>query len=251
MTAPSERMPARWRLEIHDSLTSTNDVCIGRGETGEAAGLAVLARRQTGARGSRGRGWTEPPSGNLALSVLLRPETALDRPGLWPFLAGLALHRALRQVSPAAVTLKWPNDVLLHGRKLAGILIERGLHADGAWLVIGFGANLAAAPVLAERTAACLAEAAPAPDAETTAWAVLDALDHWCAIWRDQGFEALRVAWLERAHPVGTTLAVRDRDAQREGSFCGIAPDGALLLSRDGRIERVETGDVLLLSGSR
>jgi BirA family biotin operon repressor/biotin-[acetyl-CoA-carboxylase] ligase len=154
VTAPSERVPARWRLEIHDSLTSTNDVCIGRAETGEAAGLAVLARRQTGARGSRGRGWTEPPSGNLALSVLLRPGTALDRPGLWPFLAGLALHQALRQVSPAAVTLKWPNDVLLRGRKLAGILIERGLRADGAWLVIGFGANLAAAPLLADRSGA-------------------------------------------------------------------------------------------------
>lgn len=251
MTAPSDRIPAHWRLEVHDSLGSTNDVCIARAEAGEAAGLALLARRQTGARGSRGRGWTEPPAGNLALSVLLRPETGLGRPGLWPFLAGLALHQALGAVSPAAVTLKWPNDVLLDGRKLAGILIERGLGADSAWLVIGFGANLAAAPTLADRTAACLAEAGPAPDAEPTARAVLDALDRWCAVWRDEGFEALRVAWLERAHPVGTKLAVRDRDAQREGSFSGIAPDGALLLSCDGRIERIETGDVLLLSGSR
>ncbi len=243
-------MHPAWRLAVHDSLVSTNDYCIARAEAGEAAGLAVLARRQTGARGSRGRGWSEPPSGNLALSVLLRPSPSFDQPGLWPFLAGLALHDALGAVSAAALTLKWPNDVLLDGRKLAGILIERGVAAETVWLVIGFGANLAQAPLLPDRVAACLAEAGPAPDAEQTARALLAALDRWQALWGCAGFAAIRDAWLRRAHPVGTALAIRDRGAQKEGLFAGIATDGALLLSHSGVTERIETGDVLLRTGS-
>lgn len=242
-----------WRLETHDSLGSTSDECIGRAEAGEAAGLAMLAYRQTGARGSRGRSWTEPASGNLAVSVLLRPEGDLSRPALWPFIAGLALHQALSPDGPddRSLSLKWPNDVLLDGRKLAGILVERGAGTGTAnWLVVGFGANLTTAPPLADRQAACLAELVTAPEPELVAVRLLDALDRWRETWHRHGFERVRAAWLACAHPAGTRLAVRTRGAQRTGTFAGLGPDGALLLRVDGHEERIETGDVLLLDGS-
>ncbi|MCQ8277726.1 biotin--[acetyl-CoA-carboxylase] ligase [Acetobacteraceae bacterium KSS8] len=257
------RLLGRWRFETYETLGSTNDHCIALAEAGEKEGLAVMARRQTGARGSRGRSWSEPPAGNLALSVLLRP-AAMQEPGLWPFVAGLALHDGLEQVSGAALLLKWPNDVLLGDRKLAGILIERGVGPDGHWMVIGFGANLAAAPVLADRIAACLADAGPPPAQEEAAEAVLAALDRWCAVFERDGFAPIREAWLTRAHPIGARLraalpAASGRDAlanrppveQREGSFGGIAADGALLLEWSGRLWRIETGEVLLLGDGR
>ena len=244
--------PVAWRVEVHDSLPSTSDACIARAEAGEAAGLAVLARRQTRARGSRGRSWTEPPAGNLALSVLLRDEGALHRPALWPFVAGLALHRALSHglAADRALMLKWPNDVMLDARKLAGILVERGSGGGRDWLVIGFGANLAAAPSLDGRQVACLAEFGPAPAPEPVAARLLDALDAWRAVWRRDGFAAIRTAWLAHAHPPGTRLAVGMDDASRTGCFSGIADDGALLLDTDGAEQRVETGHILLLDGS-
>jgi BirA family biotin operon repressor/biotin-[acetyl-CoA-carboxylase] ligase len=251
-----------WRLEVHDSLPSTSDLCIARAEAGEPAGLAVLARQQTRGRGSRGRSWTEPPAGNLALSVLLRPERDLEQPGLWPFVAGLALHQALcgAEIAAAAAVgplrLKWPNDVMLDGRKLAGILIERSIgtnadpRSDAQWLVIGFGANLAAAPVLPDREAASLADLGPPPHPDDVARRVLAALDHWQAVWRVDGFAAIRLAWLACAHPVGTMLAVRTHAAQKAGIFAGIASDGALLLSVGERQERIDAGEILLLNGS-
>ncbi len=265
MTQPvrSHRSVGRWRFETHDTLGSTNDHCIAHAEAGAPDGLAVLAKRQTGARGSRGRSWSEPPAGNLALSVLLRP-TATREPGLWPFVAGLALHDGLEQVSGADLVLKWPNDLLLGGRKLAGILIERGFGPDGIWMVIGFGANLRAAPVLPDRVVACLADSGSAPSQEEAAEAVLLALDHWCGVFERHGFAPIREAWLARAHPVGTPLRAAlpggaEADAlangasgeQREGSFGGIAPDGALLFAWNERLWRVETGEVLLLGDGR
>jgi len=242
-----------WRLEVHDSLPSTSDACIARAEAGEAAGLAILALRQTAGRGSRGRGWTEPPAGNLAITVLLRPEGLLADVAVWPFLAGLALHEALSAdlvggSSAGPLMLKWPNDMMLGGGKLAGILIERGVGGpDGqAWLSIGFGANLAQAPAIPGRRIACLAELGEAPAPMTVARRLLVALDRWQDLLLREGFESIRHAWLARAHPVGTLLSVMQRGDAYEGTFDGIAPDGALRLLVEGEIRLVRAGDVLL-----
>ena len=238
---------ARWRLDAFDSLPSTSDLCIARAEAGEPAGLAVLARVQTRGRGSRGRSWTG--QGGLALSVLLRPDPDPQPLGGWPLLAGLALHQALGGGS--RLMLKWPNDVLLDGAKLAGILIERGVGAGPDWLVIGFGANLSSAPALPDRETACLAQLGPAPEATVVAWRLLDALDAWQATCRRDGFEAIRAAWLRHAHPLGTALAVELGGVRRSGTFAGLAPDGAMLLSIDGRQQRVEAGEILLCCNAK
>ena len=176
-----------WRLRSFETLASTSDLLIQLANAGEPAGLALLAHRQTAGRGSRGRAWTSP-AGNLALSVLLRPTGPASHAGQWALLAAVALGDALRLHAPdAALSLKWPNDVLLDGRKLGGILIDGAAAPNGGllWLVIGFGANLGAAPEVADRVAAGLGSAAtPAQVAAT----LLDRLDHWRRVVLLDGF---------------------------------------------------------------
>ncbi|GBQ29108.1 biotin--[acetyl-CoA-carboxylase] ligase [Gluconacetobacter azotocaptans] len=238
-----------WRLEIYDELGSTSDLCLERAHAGEAAGLGVLARRQVRGRGSRGRDWQDP-GGNLAFSVLLRPEGEGTWPaGLWPFIASLAFYDALAPwiPDPACLRLKWPNDVLLDGRKAAGILIESGGDSARRWVVIGFGANLRAAPPIPGRDLACVAEYGPPPAPEIVAQGICDGLDRWMAVCAGAGFAPIRQAWLERAHPLGTRLVVRGESGQVEGSFEGLDAQGMLLLRCADGTRRISAGEILLL----
>ena len=254
-----------WRLRSFEALASTSDLLIQLAVAGEPAGLAVLAARQTVGRGSRGRAWTSTP-GSLALSVLLRPPGPASRAGQWALLAAVTLAEALAHHEPgAALSLKWPNDVLLDGRKLGGILIDStaasveparmpcapgGSTGDGGldWLVIGFGANLGAAPDLPDRVVAGLGSgAAPAAVAAT----LLDRVDHWQRVVLLDGFSPVRAAWLARAHPPGTHLRLRAGAAEVGGEFAGLADDGALLLRTGGRVHSFSTGEVLQVGQAR
>ncbi|MFT8674530.1 MAG: biotin--[acetyl-CoA-carboxylase] ligase [Acetobacter sp.] len=240
-----------WRLECHDELPSTSDYCLQKCRQGESSGLAVLALRQTRGRGSRGRQWQDAGQ-SLALSVLLDAGLAgSDSLGGWPFVASLAFFDGLAASVPQArarLMIKWPNDILLDGAKLGGILIER----DGDHVVIGLGANLLAAPGLAQigRAAASLSQCGDVPCVQNVAQAVLDRLSVWCRIWREQGFAPLRGAWLERAHPVGTPLVVAGGSTYEEGRFAGLEADGRLMLDTDTGMKTVTTGEILLAQGN-
>lgn len=233
-----------WRLEVFGSLPSTSAALIARAEAGAAAGLAILARRQAAGRGRQGREWSSPP-GNLYLSVLLRPSgSARDLPQ-WSLLAGVALTEAARAVvsDPAALHLKWPNDLLCHGAKCAGILAESTLAPGGAiaWLVLGFGVNLAVAPALPDRPTACLGtRLAPEAFAER----LLACLDHWHAVHAAAGFAPIRAAWLARGPLPGDPLSVRAGPGWRHGRFAGLAADGRLLLEDGGICHTIAAGEV-------
>ena len=240
-----------WRLRTYQSLGSTSDLCATLAAAGEPEGLAVMALRQTAGRGSRGRHW-ESPEGNLYLSALLRPPGMLSEGGRWALLVAVALADALSRFLPgtAPLTLKWPNDVLLDGRKVAGILLDATAKPGGAidWIVVGCGVNLAFAPELPGRRAACVAEFAPPPAPPQAADAVLDRLAHWRAVRALEGFGPIRAAWLARAQPVGTTLQLTYNGKLLGGTFAGLADDGSLLLATGGRVEAFATGEVLLQS---
>ena len=236
-----------WRFEVVDEIGSTSDALIERAGAGEAGRLALLARRQTRGRGSRGRSWVGPDAGNLAMSVLLRPGGGPADVGPFVFLAGLALRGALQAwvTDGTSLALKWPNDVLIGDRKVGGVLVETAGGADGRtdWMVIGFGANLLVAPTVLGRGTGCLAEIAdPVPDVETLGRGLLAQWDEWFGRFMSDGFEAVRSAWLQVAHPAGTLLAV----GGVEGRFAGLSEVGELLLRSGGTITRIRTGDVML-----
>lgn len=236
-----------WRLEVHETLPSTADLCRARAEAGEAEGLAILALRQSAGRGTRGRAWADS-TGNLALSVLLRPGGSAAGLGRWGLLVGVAVAEALESFLPAGarLALKWPNDVLLGGRKLAGILTESATTPQGAidWMAFGIGANLARAPTVVGREVACLAEWGEAPGPRAAAEAVLAALTRWRAVLADEGFAPVRAAFLCRAPAPGAPLALRHSAGIVDGCFAGLDERGALLLQTEDGLRAFVAGEV-------
>ncbi|MFT8242746.1 biotin--[acetyl-CoA-carboxylase] ligase [Roseomonas sp. BN140053] len=253
MTGAASGTSDPWRLRVHESLPSTSDLLLTLAAAGEPEGLAVLAKRQTAGRGRQGRNW-ESESGNLHLSVLLRPRTPLRLLPQWSLLAGVALVDALRAFLPDAerprLRLKWPNDVLLDGAKCAGILLDAGTQGEEGWLVIGCGANLTHAPAVASRATAHLAAAGiAAPPVELVAERLLDALGRWRRVQLLDGFAAIRAAWLERGPERGTLLTLRPQPGTGQlplgGRFEGLSEDGGLLLASGGRVHAVLAGEIL------
>ena len=241
-----------WRLAVYESLPATADFCRLRAEAGEPGGLAILARQQTAGRGTHGRPWAGA-AGNLFLSALLRPGGPAREASQWSLLAGVALAEALSAhlTDHAALALKWPNDVLLHGRKVAGILAESAADGQGglSWLSLGFGANLAVAPDVPDRPTACLAEVGTPPSPETLAWQVLEALARWSGVRARAGFAPVRAAFLARAPAQGTPITLRLGDRKMGGAFAGLGDDGSLLLRTGGRVHAFAAGEVTIGNG--
>lgn len=244
-----------WRFEHYETLASTSDFCRERAEAGEEDRLAVLAERQSAARGSRGRGW-DSGEGNLAFSFLFHFSDSQNFRAVLPYLVGLAFHDGLMAATACSgnlsdrLRLKWPNDLLLSGRKMAGILIETGSLAGGdpstCWAVIGMGANLRQAPLIEGRTLAALAEACSPPDAVSCARSILHAFDGWMERWQRDGNSVIWDGWMERAHPLGTRLILQRHGRETVGRFAGLDAQGHLLLTLDGgAVISVVTGDVI------
>ena len=238
-------MATAWRLKAYEVLPSTSDLCRSLAEAGEPDGLAVLARRQTQGRGSRGRDWVAPP-GNLNLSVLIRPRETVASAAQWALLAAVALAEALAPI--ARLQVKWPNDLLLDGCKVAGILLDSADDGRGglAWLVIGMGVNLAQTPSVYDQEAGSLRSSEPL---EQVATRVLERLDVWRQIRLLEGFAPVRTAWLSRAQEIGATVSLRIGEERRGGQFAGLGEDGSLLLRTGGRVHAFTTGEVMLGGG--
>lgn len=221
-----------------ESVGSTNDWLLARADT-MPDGHWVTADRQTGGRGRRGRVWSDG-AGNLMASVLVRAEGAVQQ---LSFVAAIALLAALG--SDARFSLKWPNDVLLDGTKVSGILLERA----GVALVIGFGVNIAAFPEGTERPATSLAAAGlPVVTPGALLARLMPAFAEYRGLWESQGFAPVRERWLARAAGVGDRIAARLGDETIEGRFEGLEPDGALALRLDdGALRPVHAGEVFAL----
>lgn len=240
-----------FRYQHRAETGSTNDDALAAAAAGEAPGLVVYADLQTAGRGRRGRSWTSP-EGNLYASVLLRV-TDHATAGLYCFVAALALADALDGfVGPERVRLKWPNDVLVDGAKIAGILLETapGNDALGLALVVGFGVNLASHPDEARYPAVSLLAlgfAAEKLKPHDFLQQVLAAFNHYHFMLARNGFAAIRALWLARAVGVGENITVRLPDSELGGRFNSIDDDGCLLLEpQSGRIEKIAVGDVFL-----
>ncbi len=222
---------------------STNADMLLLARQGAEEGLWLRAERQTAGRGRQGRAWASP-GGNLYASTLARLRPNDPPAATLALVAAVALHEAVG-VFGVTAQLKWPNDLLVAGAKLSGILLER---SDDA-VVVGVGVNLAHHPDLPDRRATSLAAQGTPVAADTFLDVLAEGFARSLARWRGEGIAAIRAAWLAAAHPVGTAITARLPDGSADdGLFDGLDADGALILRLAGGERRViHAADVFLL----
>ena len=254
---------------------STNADMLMLAGSGAGEGLWLRAERQTGGRGRQGRAWSSP-EGNLYASTLVRLRPDDPQAATLALVAAVALEEVVRAYLPSLfpregggpepqtmrsatldprlrggtvgvgrLAIKWPNDLLLDGAKLSGILLERANDA----VVIGMGVNLAHHPTDLERPATSLAAHGAAPDPADFLETLATAFERWLGIWRVEGLAPIRTRWLERAHAPGTALTARLPEGSAiDGLFQGLNGEGALILRlADGSSRVSHAADVFLI----
>ncbi|HEY1505540.1 MAG TPA: biotin--[acetyl-CoA-carboxylase] ligase [Stellaceae bacterium] len=245
--SPQATLPSFYRLVGHERIASTSDEAKHLAAEGAPAGTLVWARVQMAGRGRQGRTWISP-AGNFYASLILRPSVPIATAAQLGFVAALAVADACTALVPQApVSLKWPNDVLLARRKLAGLLLESQSRSDGTldWLVLGIGINLATYPVEVEYPATALAATGADVNAETMLGALAASFLAWYERWREgAGFATIRAEWLARAQGLNQPIRVRLAVGTREGVFAGLDTDGALLLDTGAGRQRIAAGEV-------
>ncbi len=248
MTA-GPQLPSAYRLVALDEVDSTNDEAKRLVEAGAEEGTLVWARAQRRGRGRRGQNWVSPP-GNLYFSLVLRPECPPLQAAQLSFVAALALADGLGAFvrPPSEIAFKWPNDVLLNRRKVAGILLESSTTTSERldWLVLGAGVNIVSAPAETVFPATSLRAEGCGP---VTAGDVLEAFSRhylaWSDRWREDGFAPIRKAWLHRVTGVGERVTVNLESEKWFGKFANLDGVGALVVELPGGERRtVSAGDV-------
>lgn len=248
VAAAELRLPPAYRLVALETIDSTNEEAKRLARQGAEDGTLVWAREQTKGKGRSGRSWASP-RGNLYFSLVLRPDCPPVAASQLSFVAALGAGFGLAEVLPPMIDLryKWPNDILLNRRKVAGILLEtESAAADRLdWLVLGVGINVAQRPAETAYPATSLREEG---DLDSSVEAVLDAFARhflsWVNRWLDDGFAPVRAAWRKSAIGLGETIRVRLPNAELDGVFEDIDADGALLLRAAGTVRRITAGDV-------
>lgn len=237
--------PAAIEIRVLEETGSTNADMLQLAQSGLGEGVWLRAVRQTGGRGRLGRAW-EGQEGNLFASSIVRLRSGDPLAPSLALVAGIAAHDALTQaVGAMAIRLKWPNDIIAGRAKLCGILLERTSDA----VVVGIGANVAAAPQLADRETTSL-QALGCPDwtAEKLMAVLAERFAYWLDRWRLEGLSAITHEWLERAHPSGTPLRAALPDGRvEEGRFETLDAQGNLVLRlRNGQMSVIHAGDIFL-----
>ena len=241
-------LPGGYRLVSLEAVDSTNDEAKRLAAAGAADGTVVWAREQTAGKGRRGRTWISEP-GNLYCSLLLRPDFPAGPAAQLGFVAANAVLRTVAAELPRGVRVscKWPNDVMVGGRKTAGILLEAGAATAERldWLVVGVGVNIASHPPMVEFPATSLhAEGAEGVSEKDVLTTFCQCFDEGLRTWREAGFAATRQAWLERAEGLGEPVTVRLERETLDGIFHDLDEAGALVLRRNGEERRITAGDV-------
>lgn len=242
-----------WRVAHLASVGSTNDEARRRALAGDAGCLWVVAREQSEGRGRRGRAWTSPP-GNLYASALLIDPSPIAIASQIGFVAGVALRRALDDLgADDEIRLKWPNDLVWRGAKLAGLLVEGVALPDGRLAcIVGIGVNCVGAPTNLAYAANHLSHVlSHAVSAETLFARLAPRFAETLALWsRGAGFAAIRTHWLAHAAGLGEPIRVVGAQGLREGVFSTLDEHGRLVLTSARGRELIEAGDLFLLRGN-
>ena len=244
-------LAAGYRLAAHASLPSTNAEALRLARQGERGPLWIVAERQTAGRGRRGNAWISP-AGNLYATLLLTDPAPAERAPELSFVAALATHDAIAEQAPglaASLALKWPNDVLCNGAKLAGILIEGERVADALAVAIGIGVNCRHHPGGTPYPATDLNAAGANVAAAGLLGSLSATMPRRLAQWRrGAGFADIRAEWVERAAGIGGDMLVRLPGSEIAGRGEGLDPHGRLQLRlADGSLQAIAAGEVFPL----
>lgn len=243
----TQRQPLHIKRHRLASVDSTNTRAKEMAASGAPEGTLIAAREQTAGRGRHGNSW-QSMEGNLFASVILRPDISAADVGQLSFLIAVALAQTLKEILPADTDmgLKWPNDILINGRKCAGILLESEGGSNGAlpWVVAGMGVNLAAAP---EGAVSLPQAGAPSIAPEAFLELFEPVLAQWYDRWQAEGFAPVQAAWSMHAMNHGRPIRVRLTREELTGVFEGIDIHGALRLRlSDDTLRLISSGEVYL-----
>jgi len=237
-------------LEVTDS---TNMEVKRRAKNGEREGLVVFAERQTDGRGRRGRRWESPP-GSLYASILVDVPSQRHRAAQLSFIGVLALLDALDnllkdEAESPVFACKWPNDVLVHGAKVSGFLLESIPETDQ--IVLGLGVNIKSVSVLdALYPVTCLTKLGLSVLPEELLMLFLVAFEKRRADWVRRGFKYIRRDWLKRAYGLGQDVSLRLPGETLTGCFEGMDAEGAILIRKDGMLRQILAGDLFFQAGN-
>jgi len=236
---------------IHrETLDSTNILAFRQALAGEAEGVCVVAESQERGKGRLGRKWSSPPGKNIYLSVILRP--AIHPSIVYPitFLSSLAVSDTIEGLAGVKATLKWPNDVLVEGKKISGTLIELSTEADMVrFVVIGIGLNVNMSPddmdsqIKATATSLFM-ETKKTYERPRVCGILLSNLERYYDLFKKEGARAICDIWEERAGIRGKHLTINQMGEIFAGTAMGIDRDGAILLEIDGTTKKILAGDV-------
>jgi BirA family biotin operon repressor/biotin-[acetyl-CoA-carboxylase] ligase len=250
-----EAESAGYRLLSLEATNSTNDDALQAARSSDPGQLWITAAEQLAGRGRHGRQWSSPPGNLYASLLLIDPCDVASAPQLG-FVAGLALHEAVEAVTGSGaprLSLKWPNDLLLDGAKVSGLLLEghRFQPDNQLAIVIGFGVNVAFAPSGTPYPATALQSARPGLTRDEVFRALSSAFTKTFSAWRASArmnasdpFASIRRLWLERAAGVGQEVTLRLPSGERKGLFDGLDRFGRLQLKSAGGVELIDAGDL-------
>ena len=259
MSAPPLSLPQGYEYFWYDEIDSTNQEALRRSKDGQKPNSWFCARQQSEGRGTKGNKWISQ-TGNLYASLFIGSNCPPDKLAQISVLAGLAAITAIEQVvgeefSLDDLCLKWPNDLLLEGRKICGILVEsRQAPQTGFYdIVIGSGVNICTNPELEGRyRAANLRDRGGSCSRQELFVALAQSTRDWLSIWRHgDGFETLRLAWLERSCHIGRKITLMVGDRLHEGRMTTMSSGGALVLEdHEGNENVFSSGSIIKIEGS-
>ncbi|PIR17468.1 MAG: biotin--[acetyl-CoA-carboxylase] ligase [Deltaproteobacteria bacterium CG11_big_fil_rev_8_21_14_0_20_49_13] len=234
------------KIHHYKEIVSTNDIAFGLAKNGAAHGEVVVAETQTKGRGRMGRLWESPAGRSICMSVILRPDSSVETSPL-TLVVGIAVADALKNFTKGELKVKWPNDIWLNGKKLCGILAEKG---DGA-IVVGIGVNVNSeksdlSPEVSGIATSLKEEEGKAFDPEAVLKNICEELDNYYNVFVADGFDPFVALYNSWSLINDKEVSVTFNNEVTKGVAIGIDTDGALLLRKEGAVKKIIAGDVSL-----
>ena len=244
-------MPEGFDLQAFLSVDSTNKEAMRQIEGGAGDGLWIVAEEQSGGRGRGGREWVSKV-GNLYSSLICEIGKDIFGAAQLSFVSALAVRDTVFEcLQHDNIKCKWPNDVLVEGKKISGILLEScvGKEMNNNYIILGIGINITHHPEVALYDAVHINEQAEQEYCPADVFVILaQKMAHWLKIWQEKGFDPIRESWLSTAKGIGEQITVRLPTEQLIGRFVDLDRDGALKLAIDNEIKLIHSGDVFFTS---